>query len=382
MNEQTTFLTADADDSWHYYHTALAHPDWIGTEKLPIHDGQPQQGYYRVRLKGGDWQPVAFVRDPESGLWWVEKNGQPVPEHKWDNLWIWCCRYPVEYDDWRDATEGKGWPDQPEHAPTIGDNIREADPAEALRIEFYGERELVLEFLKEPIKTKDDADRAGIWAKRLTDIAARANAQHKVEKAPALAETQRIDERWRELREEPADLSKRLKAHSKAYLDELDRQERLRVEAGQREAERLRRAAQIAARQAAQESERAAAEARRLEQEARAQSDAEAGLAKQEEAERIRRESDQRMVEAGALVSQARAAEREAEYRNPQAGRTGAKIKLVTYTSARIDDIEALWGALKERGEVIELFQTLADRAARGGVALAGCTIVKERRPA
>ena len=57
-------------------------------------------------------------------------------------------------------------------------------------------------------------------------------------------------------------------------------------------------------------------------------------------------------------------------------------MSLRTFVSAEITDYDALLIALKDHSEVKELVQSLANRAAKSGVVLAGMKIVEERRAA
>lgn len=379
-------LLPDEDvDQFEWWRTACEHPEWIGTDKLPIHEGHPEMGYFRVRTKGGQWEPVAFFRDPESGILNAERNKRPVLAEKIGDLWLWACRFPVRWEDWEQATLGNGWADEPELPATIGDNIREADPVDALNIEWLGEQETIEEFLRTPITTQDAADKCGIWKRRLNSIVSRADTFHSSEKAPVLVEARRIDDRWRDLREAPALLIKRMTSHLKVWMDEQDRRERERVAAAKREEERLREEArrkvaeaEAAQRRAQEEAMRQQREAERLAAEGR-QAEARAAEAA---AEMKLREGDRALSEAGKAVADVKEAERQTIYRNPQAGRTGQKVAMTTYTSAQVDDWSLLIDALKDRDEVRTVAQKLADKAAKAGIALAGCTILKERRPA
>ncbi|MBP2462079.1 MULTISPECIES: hypothetical protein [unclassified Rhizobium] len=76
------------------------------------------------------------------------------------------------------------------------------------------------------------------------------------------------------------------------------------------------------------------------------------------------------------------AAAKETQARNASAGRTGAKVSLRTFVFAEITDFDALLLALKDRAEIREVVETLANRAARSGVELAGMAIKSEQRAA
>ncbi len=303
------------DNVWHWWQEALA--GHFG----PIHDSDPQQGYYRTRFKNKPWEPVAIWF--EDGQWNAMRGERAVDAAE---IWTWCCRNPITYEAYTKAIEGGGWDDEPE-APKIGHNLPE-DPYEALQVEFAAEKEQAEAFLKLPIKTQADADRAAVWSKRLATIAKKATDLHKVEKQPALDEGRRIDDKWRALKDDPADLSKRLKRHMDVYLREQQRIELERQRRAQEEADRKRREADEAARFASV-----------------ANDDAAVGEAKRKQEE-------------------AAQAERDAQARNASAGRTGAKVSLRTFVYAEITDYDALLIALKDRPEIREVVESLANRAA------------------
>ncbi len=326
---------------WHWWQEALE--GRIG----PIHDGEPQQGYYRTRFKDKPWEPVAIWF--EEGKWHAMRGERQVDA---SDIWTWCCRNPISYEAYTKAIEGAGWDDEPE-APAIGHNLP-TDPFEALQVEFAAEREQAEAFLKKPITTQAEADRAAIWSKRLSTIAKKATDLHKVEKQPHLDAGRSVDDKWRALKDEPDAISKKLKRHMDAFLQEEARKERERQAAARAEAERIQReadAARVAAEKAAAKNDNSAAAA-----------DAAA------EAER--------------LEQQAAAAERGTQARNASAGRTGAKVSLRTFVFAEITDFDALLMALKDRAEIKEVVDMLANRAARSGVELAGMAIRSEQRAA
>jgi hypothetical protein len=126
---------------WAWWQNALA--GTIG----PIHDGDPQQGYYRTRFKDKPWEPVAIWF--EDGKWHAMRGDRQVDA---SDIWTWCCRNPITYEAYTKAIEGAGWDDEPE-APAIGHNLP-SDPFEALQVEFAAEREQAEAFMKKPITTQ------------------------------------------------------------------------------------------------------------------------------------------------------------------------------------------------------------------------------------
>jgi hypothetical protein len=316
----------------------------------------PEPGFYRSRaFKGGELLPVAIWRD--AGKMICLQGGK---EAEADAIWNHACRNPITEALYRSVLAGGAWPDEP---PTVSKEhnlpAKTGDVHQDLTAELAAEREMAEAFLKKPITTQEQADQAAIWSKRLAAIAKKATDLHRVEKQPSLDEGRRIDDRWRDLKDLPAELSKRLKRHMDAFLQEQDRIERERQRVAQIEADRIRREAEEAARRA---EEAAIAAERAPDVAANFQAEAEA--------------------EADRLARQAAEAEREAQARNANAGRTGARVALRTFVSARVVDYREAALALLSHPEMTALIDQLATRAVKSGTLLPGTEKVEERRAA
>jgi len=318
---------------WTWWQNALAGN--VG----PMHEGQPEQGYYRTRFKGGQWEPVAIWLD-EAGAWLAMRGERMVDAGE---AWNFCRTHPVSYEAYQKAIEGAGWDDEPP-APAMGHNVP-TDPFDALRLEFLSEKEQAEAFMKTPITTQDQADKAAIWSKRLTAIKTKAESLHKVEKQPHLDAGRSVDNKWRSLKEDPDTLAKKLKAHVTPFLQEQQRLEYERQQRERDEAERKRREAEKLAAEADVSDTAAQAEAERLQQES----------AKQEQA---------------------------AQSKNVKAGRTGASVSLRTFVSARIVDYDKALKALANHPEMKALVEALANRAVRAGHELDGVERFEEQRAA
>ena len=200
--------------------------------------------------------------------------------------------------------------------------------------------------MAEPVTTKEQADTDATWATKLGKLSKKAEDLRKVAKQPHLDAGQAVDDAWNPIRDEAKDLSTKLKRHLNDYLLEQQRVEKERQRKAQEEADRKR-----------VEAEKAAAEAAK---------------SNNDEAKEIAERKQQELE----------AAERATKAQNAQAGHTGSKVALRTVTEAEITDYDALLMALKDRDEVKDLVQSLASRAARSGVELAGMKIKKSQRAA
>jgi hypothetical protein len=274
-----------------------------------------------------------------------------------DEVWIYCCREPISEAVYRSVCAGERWPDD---APLAKNHVeRTGDVHTDLLAELAAERELAESLLRKPIATKDQADSAAVWAKRVAAIKSRADGQHKVEKQPHLDAGRDVDNKWRDIREGAESLAKQLKRHLDTWLIEQDRQEKERQRKARDEADRIQREADEAARRAEE-----------------VKIKAEAGIASDFERETA--------AEADRLADMARAAQRDTEARTTGAGRTGARVALHTYYVARIVDYSQLVLALQTEPEVREAVEKIANRIARTKDAPmpAGAERVEDRRAA
>jgi hypothetical protein len=164
----------------------------------PIHENDPQCGYYRMRWRrGGEWIPVAIFREDDGEVLALCK-GEMKDAFE---VWTWCCRYPVDYEVYRAvAEEGKPWPDDvlgggltdkvakgtypttgnpsPAPFPTIGHNSSGVTEAEGLLEEIESLKYLSSNWLEEigSIATQTDADRAANYAERFGMLETKAEA--------------------------------------------------------------------------------------------------------------------------------------------------------------------------------------------------------------
>lgn len=325
-------------------------------KSLGISEGTPEAGFYRKRKhKDGPFLPVA-IWNTEGGTVCLV-NGEIADPFL---VWSFAARYPITELTYHAAVDGKGWPNEPS-APKDHNLPKSDDPHENLAVEFAGERETAETFLKKPITTQAQADRAAIWSKRLATIAKKATDLHKVEKQPSLDEGRRVDDRWRDLREGADALSKRLKRHMDDFLRQQDRLEQERRRKAREEAERIRREAEDAARAAA---------AATIEPDAT-------------DVAAIKEHND-RVAEAERLAKEAADADREAEARNANAGRTGARVSLRTFVSANVTDYYAAAKALLDANhrDLKDCIDQLANRAVKAGIEVAGVERAEEKRAA
>lgn len=333
-----------------FWKTALKDPALIGTDKLPVHEDDPQPGFYRMKDRdGGDMIPVAIWLNGAGEI--AVKVGHAMATNA--DAWTFCCRNPIEEQVYRGVVAGGSWPDSAPDNEAIakaGHNLPE-DPFEALTLELAGEVEIAHELLKKPVDSEDAADKVANFSKRIATVGTKLENLFKVEKQPWLDGSREIDNKFRAPRDTAKVVASQLKMHLEAFLKAERERERERQRIAAEEAAILRRKAEEAARKAADVSPNP---------------DDPEMLAKQAEAERLQADAAQ--------------AEKEAQARKVQAGRTGSKVSLRTTKVARITDYNKLVEALKDRPEMKELVQSLANRAAKSGFDLPGMEIITEEK--
>lgn len=291
----------------------------------PVHDGDPQCGFYRKKVSKTNYVPVAIWREDNVIVATVNDAAADASE-----IWTWVCQNPVTYEAYQARVSNGQWPDDVPQTPTIGHNAP-VDPHEAFRLDLDAEREAAEQFMATPIESQEDADKAASWARKIGDIAKKADVERTVEKEPHLKAGREVDDKWRDVIAAGKDLAARLKRHIEPFLLAQKRKadEERRMAAA--EAERLR----LAAAEADQKSER----------------------------ERIE------------LIEAAQKAERESKPTGTSAGRTGAKVALRTEKRARIVDYDKAVEALKSHPEMRELVDRLANRAVKAGIAVDGVEV-------
>lgn len=238
---------------WAWWQAALKNPAAIG-KTLPVHDGDAQQGYYRAKNKDKTFDPVAIFYPEGSEQLVAYRAGREV---RAEDIWSWCCRYPVSYEAYNAALDGKGWPDDdkvvaaqlaapaPTSAdePTIGDNSGDVDEAEALKDQIDAAKKGASAY--ESIKDDATLAKAQSLRSRLLELKTEAEKKHKKEKEPHLEAGRAVDKRWLPLAKDAEAVAKGIRTAMDDWETE-KLQERRRQE---RAAEKVRLDAIEAARQ-------------------------------------------------------------------------------------------------------------------------------------
>ncbi|MGJ2639748.1 hypothetical protein ACR8HR_22605, partial [Salmonella enterica subsp. enterica serovar Paratyphi A] len=185
-------------ERWQWYFGALRDPTKIGSAELPIHANEYQLGYYRTRSKGGQWEPVGIYPD-EKGLVVGFRSAREVDDVQ--ELFLWACRYPISYEAYIEALEGKPFADEDEtvsaQVAKAGHNSAAIDEAEEIKDQI----ESALAGMKAYEKVDDDATAAKALSlrNRLNELSNKADKVRTEQKAPHLAAGKAVDEKWQPL---------------------------------------------------------------------------------------------------------------------------------------------------------------------------------------
>jgi hypothetical protein len=197
----------------------------------PIHENDPQPGYYRMRKgRGGRWVPAAIWEDKDKSCLSCLVDGV---ERDAFEVWTWVCRYPVSYETYVAVAErGEAWPeDLPERLDAgsetirqstrgIGDNSSGVTEAE----EFLEEIEMLWQSAEEWVQvvqspsSQAEADKAANYAERFSNLETRAEEARTLEKRPVLEEGRRIDAKWKPVISKASDGKVRMKKVLEPYL--------------------------------------------------------------------------------------------------------------------------------------------------------------------
>lgn len=185
-------MTQSHDFAW--WHAALA------GNRGPIHDGDPQCGFYRQKRKDGSFEPVAYWKDSTTGEMRCHVGGRQPDDLRMMEIWPYASRYPItEEVYWKRMDTGE-WPDvdaaasQAAKGPALDP---QADPVASLKAEIDAASD-GLEAYKE-IKSDETSARAQTLRSTLQGLSNKADKARETEKAPHWNAAKAVDEKWQPL---------------------------------------------------------------------------------------------------------------------------------------------------------------------------------------
>lgn len=225
-------MTDNASDfSW--WRAALA------GNRGPIHDGDPQPGFYRQRKKDKTFEPVAYWKDSATGEIRCHVNGRQPDELRMLEIWPYASRFPITEEVYWHRMDHGVWPDIDAAANQVarGPELDPAeDPVESLKAEIEAASDGLDAYKK--IESDEASARAQTLRSTLQTLSNKADKAREAEKAPHLAAGRAVDEKWQPLVKDAKAKADTIRAAMEAWENEKRRLAR--------EAEDTIRAAQAA----------------------------------------------------------------------------------------------------------------------------------------
>ena len=157
----------------------------------PIHDGDPQPGFYRLRRRGQIDQPVAIWRDLDGIYCAVSGREDDASE-----IWTFMADKPIAEAVYRAVVAGEPWPDI---APSVAamTNSKSADPADILRDQIEACKADIAGFTT----ITDDTQQAAAQSlrSRLLELSREADKTREKLKAPHHEAGKAVDAKWQPL---------------------------------------------------------------------------------------------------------------------------------------------------------------------------------------
>lgn len=295
-------------------------------EVVPIHDGEPQAGFYRLVSRDGSSAPVAY---------WFGKDGaircrigdKDVNEPTAAERWPWASKAPITHELYKAIIGGEPWPDQHAGAAADRKNSNGAPGDDS----FEGLKDRIEDLVRDAealitagaANDQNAADRASDLANRLGELHKKADTSRAAEKKPHDEAAKAVQAKWLPIMS-AAEVFKRIKSAVITPFLVAEDQKRRATEA----------------------------EARKIAEQA-----AKAG---------------QPIPEPPAM-----------RQTGPKAGAAGRRsVALRTVKVVTITDRAAVLAFFVDNQMISETLQTLADKATRAGVAVPGVTVTEEQRAA
>lgn len=295
-------------------------------EVVPIHDGEPQAGFYRLNSRDGIAHPVAYWFTKEGALR-CRIGNKDVNDQTANERWPWASKLPIAHEVYKAVIDGGLWPDQ--HEGVVRDRANsEGAPADD---SFDGLKDRIEDLARDAetlIKAgaapdQSAADRASDLANRLAELHKKADGARADEKKSHDEAVKAVQAKWLPLLG-TAEIYKRIKAAVITPFLVAENQKRLAAEA----------------------------EVRRIAEEA---------------------------AKAGQPIPDPVQMQRAA----PKAGSGGRRsVALRTVKVVTISDRAALLTFFSANEQITEVLQRLAEKATAAGVNVPGVTVNEEQRAA
>jgi hypothetical protein len=171
----------------------------LAGEVIPIHDGEPQAGFYRVRTRDKtSWRAVAYWFKDSAVRCRV--GGDDIEEQRAMELWPYASKHPITHEVYQAVTGGGAWPDL--HEAVTADRINSAGAVD--EDSFDGLQDRIKDLARDAekliaaggAKSQDEADRASDLANRLGELHKKADTARAAEKKPHDDAAKAVQAKW------------------------------------------------------------------------------------------------------------------------------------------------------------------------------------------
>lgn len=171
----------------------------------PIHDGEPQCGFYRQRTThgkpgstaAGPWEPVAYWLDSATGELRCHVNGRAPTEQRALEMWPYVSKNPITAEAYWHRMDTGQWLDNDAGAAAAaaGPDIDPAlDPVGSKKAEIEKARAGLPAYAT--IDSDEQAAKAQTLRSALTALAGQADKARTIAKAPHLEAARKVDAEW------------------------------------------------------------------------------------------------------------------------------------------------------------------------------------------
>jgi hypothetical protein len=192
----------------------------LAGENPPIHEIEPEAGFWRVRRSKTDRTFVGVA------IWHGANGLLALRDHREvsvDRVWPWCGRYPISEQAYREWDDTGTWPDAdpavtapPSHG--MGHNNAPTDEAEIIADQIEAAKGSLKDYAK---IESDEADaRAQSLRSRLLELSGEADKIRKTAKQPHLDASVAVDAKWMPLVKDAKDAADIIKKAMQTWLNE------------------------------------------------------------------------------------------------------------------------------------------------------------------
>lgn len=203
----------------------------------PVHDGEPQSGFYRGKNQLKQMEAYAYWKDTATGAQRHQRNGKELSTDSAMQSWLFVNAHPISEETyWHFIDTGK-WPDEDagtakalKDGPAIDPAV---DPVGSLKAEIDAAKADVPKYLK--IESDEAAAAAQTLRSNLTTLKGKAVKMHQIKKEPHLEAGRAVDREFFPLR----DLAEAEADKLATALGDWEDVKREALRAAQREAQRI-----------------------------------------------------------------------------------------------------------------------------------------------